>query len=83
MCINVLYASQDWRVCQQQLNPHGRKGMNRRVLSFDPATVHPQIAARVREILEEHQLSKVQLNSNGVATFYVWVGTGVATFEVW
>ena len=41
--------------------------------NFNPEEVHPKIAARVEEILQQREFSKVRLHSAGAAAMYVWV----------
>lgn len=55
-------------------NPDGPTGLNRRLMTFESSNVHPEIAARAREMLAPYELSKVKSVSSSVATFYVWVG---------
>lgn len=78
----------DWRYVQRLLNPQGLQGMKRKIMDFNAATVHPDIAARVRYILEyqydepkkkdpnfdpcHYGLGKVQSVSLTAATFYLW-----------
>jgi CBS-domain-containing membrane protein len=46
----------------------------KRIMDFDIDSVHPDIAAKARQVLSEHKLATLQPVSQAAATFYVWVG---------
>lgn len=62
-----------WIRCQAMCNPDGPNGLNRKMMQFNSTHVKPFIARRVRAMLKDIELSRVQRASPGAATFYVWV----------
>ena len=54
-------------------NPQGREGLNKKILNFNITAVHPEIAARAKQILAAYELKDLQAVSPGAGTFYVWV----------
>ena len=66
---------QEWVNCQRMFSVVGRESLNRRILDLNIQTLHPEILARVDQILNGLNLKQVQHISAGAATFYVWVST--------
>ena len=69
------YIFQDWKVCQQLCNPHGREGLVRKLSQFEISNLNLEIVARVKQMLSGLQLIQVQAMSAGASTFFVWVST--------
>ncbi|ESO03382.1 hypothetical protein HELRODRAFT_173674 [Helobdella robusta] len=70
-----------WRECQRLCNPQGSNGLNRKIILFDVAKVHPEIVSRSNQILEDVDISKVQTVSPGAGTFYVWTKGVIDEYE--
>ena len=51
----------------------GPQSILRAIQSFRPEDIDPEIAARVKEILDQNDRNKVRSHSAGAATIFVWV----------
>ncbi|KAK2168167.1 hypothetical protein NP493_1243g00005 [Ridgeia piscesae] len=61
-----------WQNCQPRCKTIGPNDLLRRVRQFNLKQVHPEIAARSKEILQHFRLDDVRDKSEGAAAFYVW-----------
>ncbi|KAI0242153.1 hypothetical protein LSAT2_014586 [Lamellibrachia satsuma] len=62
----------DWKKCRAFCNPNGKEGLQRKIMKFDIKTVHPELMARCKEVLDKYTVTEVQTVSAGAGTFYVW-----------
>ena len=59
----------------------GPNDLLRRVRQFNFKQVHPEIAARSKEILQRFRLDDVRDKSEGAAAFYVWVNDIIVSYS--
>lgn len=64
--------TETWSKVQTFCSPDGPKGMNRRLMTFNPDDLHQFIVERAFDLLKVIKLADVQRASPGAATFYVW-----------
>ena len=55
------------------MNDTGPEGLNSQIEDFEVTTLHPEVAARAKEILQKYRLDDVRENSEAAAVFYQWV----------
>jgi hypothetical protein len=51
----------------------GPSPIHRRMLNIHATDIHPEIAARSQQILDEFTFQQIQIKSAGAAALYVWV----------
>ena len=56
------------------MNDPGSDGISSRIQNFDIVDLHPEVAARSKEILQKYRLDDVRNESATAATYYQWVG---------
>ena len=69
----MLHRKQDWKWCQNSMNDPGSEGISNRIINFDIVDLHPEVAARSKEILQKYRLDDVRNENEAAAIYYQWV----------
>ena len=69
----LLHRKQDWKWCQNSMNDPGSEGISNRIINFDIVDLHPEVAARSKEILQKYRLDDVRNENEAAAIYYQWV----------
>ena len=56
------------------MNDPSSEGISSRIQNFDIVDLHPEVAARSKEILQKYRLDDVRNESATAAAYYQWVG---------
>ena len=51
----------------------GSEGISNRIINFDIVDLHPEVAARSKEILQKYRLDDVRNENEAAAIYYQWV----------
>ena len=60
--------------------PDNKEGFHKRMHTLELDEIKPEICARVKQILDGIEYTKVVAASRGGAAFYVWVRNGLLPF---
>ena len=69
----LLLRKQDWKWCQNSMNDPGSERISNRIINFDIVDLHPEVAARSKEILQKYRLDDVRNENEAAAIYYQWV----------
>lgn len=59
------------------MNDTGADGLLSRIDNFDVTNLHPEVAAKAKEILQKYRVDDVREKSDAAATFYTWVSARI------
>ena len=51
----------------------GPEGINNRIMDFDIVNLHPEVAARSKEVLQKYRSEDVRKENEAAFTYYQWV----------
>jgi hypothetical protein len=73
---------QKWRRCRKRLHVLGPDGLHHKMSKVNVKDIHPEVAARARVLLEEHDIADIQSAGPGVAAIHKWVRASGVVFIV-